>query len=81
LDLYEALKLRPDADTLEDRVELNGVRIAKRGRPGTLQAGTWISLEPGWTVRNGPSHTEHGEHGGSIKHGSIEVEYVGARIH
>ena len=28
----------------------DGVTIAKRGRPGTAQAGTWISLEPGWTV-------------------------------
>ena len=25
-------------------------RIAKRGRPGTAQAGTWISLEPGFVV-------------------------------
>jgi hypothetical protein len=24
--------------------------IAKRGRPGTPQAGTWIPLEPGWSV-------------------------------
>jgi hypothetical protein len=29
---------------------VNGVTIAKRGHPGTAQAGTWISLEPGWTV-------------------------------
>ena len=27
-----------------------GVKIAKRGHPGTPQAGTWISLEPGWTA-------------------------------
>ena len=26
------------------------VRIAKRGQPGTPQAGTWISLVPGWEV-------------------------------
>jgi hypothetical protein len=31
-------------------VIVDGVTIAKRGRPGTAQAGTWISLEPGWTV-------------------------------
>jgi hypothetical protein len=30
------------------------LRIAKRGRPGTPQAGTWISLEPGWRVTGGP---------------------------
>lgn len=29
---------------------LNGLRIGKRGNPGTPQAGTWISLEPGYTV-------------------------------
>jgi FtsP/CotA-like multicopper oxidase with cupredoxin domain len=27
-----------------------GMRIAKRGNPGTPQAGTWISLEPGFQV-------------------------------
>jgi hypothetical protein len=31
-------------------VVFDGVRIAKRGRPGTPQARTWISLEPGFTV-------------------------------
>jgi hypothetical protein len=25
-------------------IVLDGVQIAKRGHPGTLQAGTWISL-------------------------------------
>ena len=28
----------------------DGKQIAKRGEPGTAQAKTWISLEPGWTV-------------------------------
>jgi len=31
-----------------------GVRIAKRGKPGTPQAKTWISLEPGYAVYNTP---------------------------
>ena len=31
-------------------VVVNGVRIAKRGAPGTPQASTWISLEPGYRV-------------------------------
>ena len=31
-------------------VIFDGVKIAKRGPPGTPQAGTWVSLEPGWTV-------------------------------
>ena len=29
-----------------------GLKIAKLGHAGTLQAKTWISLEPGWTVRD-----------------------------
>jgi hypothetical protein len=35
----------------------DGVRIAKRGKPGTPQAKTWISLEPGWNVLDGSSGT------------------------
>jgi len=31
-------------------VVVDGQRIAKRGRPRTPQAGTWVSLQPGWTV-------------------------------
>ena len=31
-------------------IVVDGVTIAKLGQPGTAQAGTWISLEPGWTV-------------------------------
>jgi hypothetical protein len=31
-------------------VVLDGVRIAKRGRPNTPQAGTWILLQPGYQV-------------------------------
>jgi hypothetical protein len=30
----------------------NGVRIARRGYPGTKQARTWVSLEPGFSVRD-----------------------------
>ena len=31
-------------------VVADGIRIAKRGGPGTPQAKTWVSLEPGWKV-------------------------------
>ena len=31
-------------------VVVDGVRIARRGYPGTSHAGTWVSLEPGWEV-------------------------------
>jgi hypothetical protein len=44
-------------------------RIAKRGRPGTPQAGTWVSLEPGWRVYSTPRHEE------------IVIEYNGVRVH
>jgi hypothetical protein len=54
-------------------VSVAGVQIAKRGRVGTPQARTWISLEPGWTVRDCPSDGVHGD--------SIELEYRRARVH
>jgi hypothetical protein len=31
-------------------VIVNGVTIARRGHPGTTEAGIWVSLEPEWTV-------------------------------
>jgi hypothetical protein len=34
----------------ETYVVFGDKRIAKRGNPGTLQAGTWVSLEPGFQV-------------------------------
>ena len=44
----------------------HGVRIAKRGPKGTPQARAWISLEPGYRVRD-----EYGERGEL----TIVVEY------
>jgi hypothetical protein len=29
---------------------VDGRRVARRGRPGTAEARTWVSLEPGWEV-------------------------------
>jgi hypothetical protein len=43
-----------ESDGTDIFVVVDGQRIAKRGRPGTPQAGTWISLEPGWRVTGGP---------------------------
>jgi hypothetical protein len=48
----------------------DGVRIAKRGHPDTPQARTWVSLEPGWSVRDG---------GGRVESGVLEIEYTGPR--
>jgi hypothetical protein len=38
------------SDGHEVFVVADGVRIARRSRRGTLQAKTWVSLEPGWSV-------------------------------
>ena len=50
-------------------VIFNGVRIAKLGYPDTAQAKTWVSLEPGWRVLNGPNLE------------SIAIECDGVRVH
>jgi hypothetical protein len=31
-------------------IMIGSTKIAKRGHPGTPQAKTWISLQPGWRV-------------------------------
>jgi hypothetical protein len=36
---------------------VDGVRIAKRGRPGTPEAGTWVTLAAGWTVTDAALRT------------------------
>jgi hypothetical protein len=35
-------------------IVVDGVKIAKRGERGTTQGKTWVSLEPGWSVLDGP---------------------------
>jgi hypothetical protein len=50
-------------------VSIDDVNIAKRGRPDRPQAGTWISIEPGWSV------IDVGDLEG------IEVRYQGAKVH
>ena len=50
-------------------VEVDGVRIARRGHPNSLQAGTWISLEPGWEVFDGEDFE------------SITVKHTEAQVH
>jgi hypothetical protein len=49
-----------ETDSKDLFVVFDGVRIAKRGRPGTPQARTWISLEPGYAVYDDPAAGEHG---------------------
>jgi len=52
-DSNPALTIERDGDDIF--VKLEGVgTIAKRGHPGTPQARTWVSLQPGWRVLDGP---------------------------
>jgi DNA-dependent RNA polymerase len=37
-------------------VIVSGVPVAKRSKTGTPEAGTWVSLEPGWTVTSVQHH-------------------------
>jgi hypothetical protein len=43
-------KIEIEEDGLDMFVIVDGVTIARRGRPGTTEADTWVSLEPEWTV-------------------------------
>ncbi len=43
-------KVRLEATGKNIFVFVDGVRVAKRGHPGTPRAGTWVSLEPGYEV-------------------------------
>ena len=46
----QAIKVRVEATDKDIFVFVDGVRVAKRGHPGTAQAGTWVSLELGYVV-------------------------------
>jgi hypothetical protein len=50
-------------------VVVGDLKIARRGYPDTPQAGTWVSLEPGWEVFDG----EEPE--------TIAITYNGAKVH
>jgi hypothetical protein len=43
-------KVEIEEDGLDMFVIVNDVTIARRGHPGTTEAGSWVSLEPEWTV-------------------------------
>jgi hypothetical protein len=52
-------------------IELDGVRIAKRGHPDSPQARTWVSLEPGFKVYDGL---------GGVMSGELVIEHNGVVI-
>jgi hypothetical protein len=64
---------RPDGPT-DFYLIVDGRRIAKRGRPGTLHAMTWISLEPGVVVRDVPMPESESGWG-------VVVEINNVRVH
>jgi hypothetical protein len=61
------LEMRCDGHGGDLFMILDGVKIAKRGRPGTPQAKHWVSLEPGYTVHMTETETV--------------IEYNGVRLH
>jgi hypothetical protein len=61
-----ALDCAIESDDHDLFVTLGGVKIAKRGQPGTPQAGQWVSIEPGFAVYDAP--------------GEIVVELSGVRL-
>ena len=48
--LWKMCECVMESDGAELYVTFDGVRIAKRGHPDTAQAGTWVSIEPGYAV-------------------------------
>jgi hypothetical protein len=47
-----------ESDGTDIFVVANGLKIAKRGHPGTRHAKTWILLERGWSVESAADHSE-----------------------
>jgi hypothetical protein len=56
-----------EIDGLDLFVKLDGIAVAKRGQPGSSEAGRWISLKPGISVRD-------------ITDTELELEFEGARL-
>jgi hypothetical protein len=44
------MQAKIESDGRDLFVVADGVKIAKRGLPGSPQAGQWVSLEPGYRV-------------------------------
>jgi hypothetical protein len=63
---------RPDGPA-DFYLVFDGRRIAKRGKPGTLHAMTWISLEPGVVVRDVPMAESESGWGMIVEINSVRV--------
>ena len=66
------MKSKPDVRVLSTGADIfvfcDGIKIAKRGHPGTPQAKTWVSLEPGWEVLDAAN-------------GDLLVRHQGVQVH
>jgi hypothetical protein len=65
-------KIQMICDGTDFFIVFNGKQIAKRGHPGTPQAKTWVSLEPGFCVYDGE---------GGVEGGEIVIECNDVRVH
>jgi hypothetical protein len=70
-DLEQGPRIEIEEDGDDFFVLVNGVAIARRGKTGTPEEGTWVSLEPGWSVSSiqHPGRTE------------VSIAYFGKPVH
>ena len=45
-------KTEMESDGRDIFIVIDGVRVAKRGRSSTAEASTWVTLVPGWGIRD-----------------------------
>jgi hypothetical protein len=57
------MQVKIESDGRDVFVVADGVKIAKRGHPGSSQAGQWVSLEPGYRVFGGDDSLVIEKHG------------------
>jgi hypothetical protein len=62
-------KIEVIGDGTDTYIVVDGVKIAKRGKPNTPQARTWVSIEPGWRVFDNADMSQ------------IVIEHDGVRVH
>jgi hypothetical protein len=48
-------------------VEVDGIRVARRGYPGSPEARTWVSVEPGWQALDS-------DEGIIVRHNGVAVQ-------
>jgi hypothetical protein len=74
--MTEPKVVKIESDGHDIFVVVDGGKIAKRSHPDTPQAKTWVSLEPGWVVLDGPALTDPDE-----ESSYVEISHHGVRVH